>query len=70
MMFSICVNEKNEKKFRVKKYKWFRRQEKGRLEGGKQKAFEIARKMKQHGDDIDYIAMVSGLAPAEIKTLQ
>ncbi len=31
---------------------------------------EIARTMKQHGDDINYIAAVTGLSPDEIKTLQ
>ena len=30
---------------------------------------EIARTMKQHGDDINYIAAVTGLSPDEIKTL-
>ena len=43
--------------------------EKGRAEGEKQKAFTIARAMKQHGDDIDYIALVTGLTKEEILKL-
>ncbi|MCR4558957.1 MAG: Rpn family recombination-promoting nuclease/putative transposase [Bacteroidales bacterium] len=42
---------------------------KGRAEGEKQKAVAIARAMKKHGDDIDYIAMVTELSPEEIKIL-
>ncbi|MBR4265444.1 MAG: Rpn family recombination-promoting nuclease/putative transposase [Bacteroidales bacterium] len=41
----------------------------GRAEGEKQKAFAIARAMKNHGDDIDYIAMVTGLSAEEIEKL-
>ena len=41
----------------------------GRAEGEKQKAVAIARAMKKHGDDIDYIAMVTELSPEEIKIL-
>ena len=37
--------------------------------GEKQKAFTIARAMKQHGDDIDYIALVTGLTKEEILKL-
>ena len=37
--------------------------------GEKQKAVAIARAMKKHGDDIDYIAMVTELSPEEIKIL-
>ena len=48
--------------------------EKGRAEGiekGRADAMrEIARTMKQHGDDINYIAAVTGLSSDEIKTLQ
>jgi len=43
--------------------------EKGREEGGKQKAVAIARAMKKHGDDIDYIAMVTDLSLKEIEKL-
>lgn len=46
----------------------------GRAEGieqGRADAMrEMARTMKQHGDDINYIAAVIGLSPDEIKTLQ
>ena len=46
----------------------------GRAEGieqGRADAMrEMARTMKQHGDDINYIAAVTGLSPDEIKTLQ
>ena len=38
----------------------------GRAEGEKQKAVAIARAMKKHGDDIDYIVMVTGLSKEEI----
>nr|MCR4560242.1 hypothetical protein [Bacteroidales bacterium] len=45
----------------------------GRAEGieqGRADAMrEIARTMKQHGDDINYIAAVTGLSLDEIKTL-
>ena len=40
--------------------------EKGRADAMR----EIARTMKQHGDDINYIATVTGLSPDEIKPLQ
>ena len=39
--------------------------EKGRADAMR----EIARTMKQHGDDIDYIAMVTGLSQEEIDNL-
>ena len=41
----------------------------GREEGRADAMREIARTMKQHGDDINYIAAVTGLSPDEIKTL-
>ncbi|MBQ3656180.1 MAG: hypothetical protein II956_04935 [Bacteroidales bacterium] len=41
----------------------------GRAEGGKQKALSIARAMKQHGDDLDYIALITGLTKDEIFAL-
>ena len=41
----------------------------GRAEGEKQKAITIARTMKQHGDDIDYIALITGLTKDEILVL-
>ena len=44
--------------------------EEGRAEGRADAMREIARTMKQHGDDISYIAAVTGLSPDEIKTLQ
>ena len=39
--------------------------EKGRADA----MLDIARVMKKHGDDIDYIAMVTGLFQEEIKSL-
>ncbi len=47
-----------------------REREEGRAEGRADAMREIARTMKQHGDDINYIAAVIGLSPDEIKTLQ
>jgi flagellar biosynthesis/type III secretory pathway protein FliH len=41
----------------------------GRAEGEQQKAISIARAMKQHGDAIDYIALIIGLTPSEITSL-
>lgn len=41
----------------------------GRAEGEQQKALSVARAMKQHGDDIDYIAAITGLTPDEIAAL-
>jgi predicted transposase YdaD len=38
----------------------------GRAEGAKAQSIAIARAMKQHGDDIDYIAQITGLTPDEI----
>ncbi len=46
-----------------------REREEGRAEGRADAMREIARTMKQHGDDINYIAAVTGLSPDEIKTL-
>ncbi len=43
--------------------------EKGIEQGRADAMREIARTMKQHGDDINYIAAVTGLSPDEIKTL-
>ena len=43
--------------------------EEGRAEGEHQKALSVARAMKQHGDDIDYIAAITGLTPDEIAAL-
>jgi predicted transposase/invertase (TIGR01784 family) len=42
---------------------------KGRKEGQKEKALEMARKMKEQGMEISLIAEVSGLSPEEIATL-
>ena len=55
-----------------------REREEGRAEGekigiekGRADAMrKMARTMKQHGDDINYIAAVTSLSPDEIKTLQ
>ena len=44
--------------------------EKGIEKGRADAMREMARTMKQHGDDINYIAAVTGLSPDEIKTLQ
>lgn len=41
----------------------------GEKKGEQQKALSIARAMKQHGDDIDYIAAITGLTPDEITAL-
>ncbi len=41
----------------------------GRAEGAKQEKIAIARAMKQHGDDIDYIAAITGLSPDEISNI-
>ncbi len=41
----------------------------GRAEGEQQKAISIASAMKQHGDAIDYIALITGLTPSEITSL-
>ncbi|MBR2104994.1 MAG: hypothetical protein IJ933_06910, partial [Bacteroidales bacterium] len=41
----------------------------GEKKGEHQKALSIARAMKQHGDDIDYIAAITGLTPDEIAAL-
>ncbi|MBQ3656520.1 MAG: hypothetical protein II956_06710, partial [Bacteroidales bacterium] len=43
--------------------------EQGRAEGAKAQSFEIARKMKLHGDEIDYIMLVTGLTSDEISKL-
>ena len=43
--------------------------EEGREEGVKQEKIAIARAMKQHGDDIDYIAAITGLTLNEISKL-
>ena len=43
--------------------------EEGRAESRADAMREIARTMKQHGDDINYIAAVTGLSSDEIKTL-
>ena len=43
--------------------------EEGRAEGRADAMREIARTMKQHGDDIDYIVMVTGLSKEEINSL-
>ena len=42
---------------------------KGRSEGAKSQAIESARLMKQHGDDINYIAAVTNLPISEIEKL-
>ena len=42
----------------------------GRVEGRADAMREIARAMKNHGDDIDYIAMVTGISIADLKNLQ
>ncbi len=41
----------------------------GEKKGAMQKALSIARAMKLHGDDIDYIAAITGLTPDEIANL-
>ena len=41
----------------------------GRAEGAKQEKIAIARAMKQHGDDIDYIAAITGLTPDELSKI-
>ena len=41
----------------------------GRAEGVRAQAIESARLMKQHGDDINYIAAVTHLTPSEIEAL-
>jgi predicted transposase YdaD len=41
----------------------------GEKKGEHQKALSIARAMKQHGDDIGYIAAITGLTPDEIAAL-
>ena len=43
--------------------------EKGRAEGRADAMRDIARVMKKHGDDIDYIVMVTGLSKEEINSL-
>ena len=42
---------------------------KGRAEGAKAQAIETARLMKQHGDDLNYIASVTKLSISEIEDL-
>ena len=44
-------------------------EEKGRAEGAKAQAIETARLMKQHGDDLNYIASVTKLSISEIENL-
>ena len=44
-------------------------EEKGRAEGAKNQAIETARLMKQHGDDLNYIASVTKLSISEIENL-
>ena len=43
--------------------------EEGRAEGAKAQAIETARLMKQHGDDLNYIASVTHLPISEIENL-
>ena len=41
----------------------------GRTEGAKQQAINSARSMKAHGDDPEYISLITGLTPDEIAAL-
>lgn len=41
----------------------------GRAEGAKKQAFDIARKMKHRGDDIDYIITITGLTNEEVEKI-
>ena len=41
----------------------------GRAEGAKQQAINSARSMKAHGDDPEYISLITGLTPDEIAAL-
>ena len=43
--------------------------EKGKTEGANEKAIAVAKAMLRHGDDIDYISLVSGLTIEEIKKI-
>ena len=41
----------------------------GRAEGARQQAIETARKMKKHGDDVDYIIAITGLTKDEVEKI-
>ena len=44
--------------------------EKGKTEGANEKAIAVVKAMLRHGDDVDYISMVSGLSIEEINTIR
>lgn len=44
--------------------------EKGKAEGANEKAIAVAKTMLKHGDDIDYISLISGLSIGEIRKIK
>ena len=42
----------------------------GLAEGANEKVIAVAKAMLRHGDDIDYISLVSGLSIEEINTIR